>query len=856
MKSLRVIHTLIEALSLVATVIFVALLFHLLQSHIKTELIKSQTADIDKIDLSIEEYVNSTVVHFDNFLRLSQQGDVSFLFRDFSDIYRIDRNLRVVQLFKRDASSRIFTGYDLSGSRLAALVASIADNKTHFSPAFRTAETEKLSFYMARAADGGYLVGRVGLEQITGNLSRLADYSQGIILIATRDGFVLSSTRADLPLNVLPEGSQAEMRLPEGDYLVTRRASRVFDNDIVILTPLSTVYLILRSLSAYSAVFILFMIAIAALRLFIQSRLLFGPLKAFSTLVQTWDVDRDHPPVPVRFLAYREIYRLYQSFRERIEKIRDLFVELRQREQVIDKMRIYLKSIIDSMPSVLIAVDEQGGIHEWNQAAVRFTGLNASEVLGKKVWDVLPALKKYELDCLDALAHGRPKHHHRKILGREMIQDGTERYMDISVFPLFFNGAEEVAIRLDDVTEQERTEQQLRQAQKMETIGILVGGVAHDFNNVLSGIVGTLSLMKQHLQMSQAIPPQKLADYIQTMERAGARASDMIKQMLVLARRQELSLAPVELNGLIRQVAAICTNTFDKRIELDVRYHPGDAMVTADAVQIEQVLLNLAINAMHAMTIMRPDGKPHGGRLLISLSPLFADPFFCEGHREAKQGIRYWLISVQDTGEGMDVKTVAKIFDPFFSTKEKGQGTGLGLSIVYNIVREHRGFVDVYSEPGKGSTFNVFLPLLENVSAVAQVAADITLPRGEGCLLIIDDEEAVRSVAAEMLELCGYRVIAAENGLQGIDLYQRHRQEIQLVLLDINMPLLSGAETMVRLKEIDPEVKVVVTSGFIQDEKADVLMRLGAVGFVQKPFTLSLLAKSVSAALPKKGFPP
>jgi CheY-like chemotaxis protein len=204
----------------------------------------------------------------------------------------------------------------------------------------------------------------------------------------------------------------------------------------------------------------------------------------------------------------------------------------------------------------------------------------------------------------------------------------------------------------------------------------------------------------------------------------------------------------------------------------------------------------------------------------------------------------------------MDVKTVAKIFDPFFSTKEKGQGTGLGLSIVYNIIREHRGFVDVYSEPGKGSTFNVFLPLLDDVSAITPGAADITIPRGEGCLLIIDDEEAVRSVAAEMLDLCGYRVIAAENGPQGIDIYLRRQQEIHLILLDINMPFLSGAETMVRLKEINPAVKVVVTSGFIRDEKADVLMHLGAVGFVQKPFTLSLLATSVSAALAKNGSPP
>jgi PAS domain S-box-containing protein len=850
MKSLRIIYTSIEALTLIATVIFVALLFHLLQTHIKTDLIKSQTSDIDKVDITIEDYVKGTLGNFENYLRLSQKSDTLFLFQDFADIYHITPRLSVDRIIKRETASQIFVGYDMSRSRLANLISSIDDDKIHFSPAFRSAEIEKLSFYIAKAYSGGYIVGRVGLDQVTNNLSRLADYRESVILIATKDGYVLSSTRNDLPLNVLPAGSQTEMRLLGNDFLVTRKASRVFENDIVILTPLSTVYSILQSIRGYSLIFILFMIGIAALKMFGQTHLLFKPINNFSTLLKNWEVDRDHAAIPVHFLAYQEISSLYQSFREKIEKIRELFIQLRQNEQVIDKMRIYLKNIIDSMPSILISVDEKGIIHEWNYAAVRFTGLNISEVLGKSIWEVMPALKKFEPDCLDALTHRR-----RKNLGRELLQNGTERYMDITMFPLIQNGVEEVAIRLDDVTEHEKTEQQLKQAQKMETIGILVGGIAHDFNNILAGIVGTLSIMKRYLQMSQEIPPRKLDEYIHTMERAGTRASDMIKQMLILARRQELSFAPVELSGLIRQVIKICANTFDKRIELEVRHHPGDAMVKADSVQIEQVLLNLAINAMHAMTIMHPDDQAHGGKLIISLSKIFADQYFYEGHREAQPGIRYWLISVQDTGVGMDVKTVAKIFDPFFSTKDKGKGTGLGLSIVYNIVREHKGFIDVYSEPGKGSTFNVFLPVLENVSAIQPAATDVSLPKGEGGILIIDDEDAVRTVAAEMLELCGYKVFAAENGVRGVDLYMRHRDEIRLVLLDINMPIISGAETMLKLKAIDPGVNVVVTSGFIKDERADVMMNLGAAGFVQKPFTLFPLAKTIADALKKGGSP-
>jgi PAS domain S-box-containing protein len=847
MRSVRIISHLIEALTLAATVLFVVLLFQLLQTHVRTNLIQSQTSVIDKVDITIEDYVKNALINFENYLRLSEKSDAQFLFQDFSDIYHVSPRLSVERIIRKEAASQIFPGYDLSKSHLADLLRSIHDDKTYFSSAFQSAETEKLSFYIAKARPGGFVVGRIGLDQIRSNLARLAEYRESIIMIATRDGYVLSSTRSDLPLNVLPAENETEIRILGREYLITRKTSRIFQNDLVILTPLTTVYRILKSIKGYSLIFILFMVVISLVKVFGQTHFLFKPLNTFSQILRDWEVDRDHAVMPGRFLAYREISVLYQSFKEKIEKIRELVTNLRQNEQDLDKMRKYLKNIIDSMPSMLISVDEEGIIKEWNNAAVKYTGLNASEVLGRRFWEVMPALRKYEPDCRDALNNRRQKQ-----LGREVLQNGKELYMDITLFPLIQNGVHEVAFRLDDVTVQERTEQQLRQAQKMETIGTLVGGIAHDFNNILAGIVGTLSIMKRYLHRSQEIPRQKMEDYLNTMEKASTRATDMIRQMLILARRQELALVPVELNGIIEQVVKICTNTFDKKIEIEVRPYVGHAMVKADASQIEQVLLNLAVNAMHAMTMMHPDVRALGGKLIISLTKIYADPYFCSGHLEAQPEISYWILGVQDTGVGMDVKTVAKIFDPFFSTKEKGKGSGLGLTIVYNIVREHKGFIDVYSEPGKGSTFNVFLPVLEETFAVEQVGAEPCVPEGEGTVLIIDDEEAIRMVTTEMLELCGYRALTAGSGTEGISLYLQHRNEIQVILLDINMPVLSGTETMLKLKEVDPAVRILVTSGFIRDERAEALMNLGAAGFVQKPFTLSLLARAIADAIEKK----
>ncbi len=396
-----------------------------------------------------------------------------------------------------------------------------------------------------------------------------------------------------------------------------------------------------------------------------------------------------------------------------------------------------------------------------------------------------------------------------------------------------------------------KTGDQLRQAQKMETVGTLAGGLAHDFNNMLGGIVGTLSLMQNRLDTDGFLENKKLEEYMSTMNECSLRAASMVQQLLALSRKQEMSFTSVDLNTTVSHVMKICENSFDKSVQLTRTTPDYPVIVKADPTQIEQVLLNLCVNAEHSMTIMRNSSEKWGGELSISISEITADSFFIKTHPELREG-DYYLLSVRDTGTGMDVSTVAKIFNPFFTTKKNGVGSGLGLSMVYNIVKQHEGMIDVYSEPGLGSSFHIYLPVLrEDKTGKKEESSVKKLPAGNGLVLIIDDEKTMRNIAAEILKTCGYDVLLAENGLEGVRLFKKYHESIKAVLLDMVMPKISGKEAFIKMKAIDPDVKVILTSGFRQDDRVQKVLELGVEMFVQKPYTLEKLANAIDDVLKK-----
>ncbi len=522
--------------------------------------------------------------------------------------------------------------------------------------------------------------------------------------------------------------------------------------------------------------------------------------------------------------------------------IRDITQQKKAAEE-ITRMRNYLSNIIESMPSMLVTTDHDGYITQWNTAAYKITGVAASKAIGRTIWDIAPFFDKYRQYFSETNQYRNPVELHR-----EQPDENDDSIYNMTFFPLIANGTNGIAIRLDDITELEEKEQQLIQAQKMDTVGTLAGGLAHDFNNMLGGILGTISLLEYKINIGKEVNDTELYDYLKRMENSGQRAADLVQQLLTLSRQQEVDLVPVDLNLSIKHVKKIANNTFDKSINFIIDYALQSAYVMADPTQIEQVLLNLCINGVHAMTFMRPNDDIWGGTLSIELKQVDVDDIFRTSHPEAAES-RYWLISVSDNGVGMSPKILGKIFDPFFTTKEKGKGTGLGLAMVYNIIQQQNGFLDVYSEPGQGTTFNVYLPFLERGLDGTEAVREKHIYHGKGLVLVVDDDEIMLRTACEILEMAGYDVITAINGLDGVDRYREKSSKISLVIMDMVMPIKAGREAFMEMKEINSQVNVLLVSGFRYDARVEEVMRLGVRGFLQKPFTMEGLTSAVHGLL-------
>jgi PAS domain S-box-containing protein len=541
-----------------------------------------------------------------------------------------------------------------------------------------------------------------------------------------------------------------------------------------------------------------------------------------------------------------ELGRLAKYFNIFMEKLqqysRSLHDEILEHKQVAKALRESeerYRSLADNTPDIIYEADADMKVTYLNQAGLRLTG-HSPEDLEKGI-----TIRELIGDTGFTEVSRNIEQRQTKFLSIHKIprRDGYHIFGEDNCIATYDEGRL-TGLRgsIRDVTDKIRMEEQLLQAQKMETIGTLAGGLAHDFNNVLGGIVSTLSILQFELQQNKSLDPEKLKKYINIMDKSGQRAVDMVQQLLTLSRRRETQFAPVDLNTTISNVKKICDNTFDKSIEIRVNLPSEKAMAHADATQMEQVLLNLCVNAGHAMTIMRPEKDPKGGVLTISLEKIRADESFCKIRPEAKL-IDYWRISVEDTGIGMSQQTISKVFVPFFTTKEKGKGTGLGLSMVYNIVHQHEGFMNIYSEIGTGSTFDAYIPVYSGEAPPETKETYFELPRGRGIILVVDDEEVMRHTADTILRKCGYEVIAVSDGVQAMEIFRKRHEEIDGVLLDLVMPQKSGEQVYVEMKKIDHRVKVIMASGFKQDERVTFAMQQGVNAFIQKPYTLEKLAE-------------
>ena len=494
------------------------------------------------------------------------------------------------------------------------------------------------------------------------------------------------------------------------------------------------------------------------------------------------------------------------------------------------------RALVENSSDALLLLDAEGRVTYVTLSSQRHLGWKPEEMVGRSIFDFLHTDDRETITARMAEAlqdPGTPMSAEVRFLHA----DGNERTMEVvGVNRLGDSSVRAIVIKARDITDRRRLEEHLRQVQKMEAVGALAGGVAHDFNNLLTAILGYCNLM-----LDDVPKEDPLRQDLEEIRSAGERAAALTRQLLAFSRRQMLQPQIVDINTLVRQLEKLLHRLLSEDIVLVTALAPDLHTVKVDPASIEQVLVNLAVNSRDAM--------PEGGQLTIETANIELDSAYAETHVTVIPG-QYVMLAVGDTGEGIDAATKARIFEPFFTTKEQGKGSGLGLATVYGIVKQSGGYIWVYSEVGHGTVFKVYFPLAESHASPAHEAgSDADLKRqGWETVLLVEDEDAVRALAREVLRRHGYVVLEARHGVDALRLAERHTDDIHLMITDVVMPHMSGRELAERLCSVRPNMKVLFMSGYTDHAVMNRALTPGS-SFLQKPFTPETFARKVRQVL-------
>lgn len=501
-------------------------------------------------------------------------------------------------------------------------------------------------------------------------------------------------------------------------------------------------------------------------------------------------------------------------------------------EKALRESEAKYRHLFDMESDAIFLIDnEEGRILEANASAELLYGYSRAQLLEKKNTDLSAEPESTRAAVLE-LRSRVPVRYHRKKDGSIFPVEIAARHFAWQGREVHVAGIRDISSRMESEERTLKLQSQLQQAQKLESLGTLAGGIAHDFNNLLMGIQGQVSLM-----LMDRDPADSDFNRLKSLEQQIESGARLTSLLLGYARKGRYHVKPVDLNHLVEEACETFGRT-KKQITIHQELDHGLHTAELDRGQIEQVFFNLCVNAADAM--------PDGGHLTVKTMNVNHDSMKDKLYKP-KSG-DYILLSVTDTGTGMDTKTMERIFDPFFTTKEMGHGTGLGLASAYGIIKAHGGYIDVDSTPGNGSTFRIYLPASDK-TARETGAQETGIVRGGETVLLVDDEETVRQVSREMMEALGYKVIPAGSGKEAVAVYRLNQDSIDMVLLDMVMPDMGGGEAYDQLKEINPQLKVLLLSGFSVDGQATEILQRGCDGFIQKPFNMEALSGKIREIL-------
>ena len=525
--------------------------------------------------------------------------------------------------------------------------------------------------------------------------------------------------------------------------------------------------------------------------------------------------------------------------RKRIEEeLRRANAELEQRkDRQLWQYQSRLALIVDSSQDAIIGKNLDGIVTHWNKGAEHIYGYTAEEVIGKSIAILAPPERADEIpQILETVRGGKSVEHFESV---RLTKDGRRLNVSITVSPIRdaegkIVGASTIA---RDITAQKRAEDQLRQSQKMEAVGRLAGGIAHDFNNILGIITACTELLQGRIKPG-SVPPE----YLDNIREAAKRGATLTRQLLVFSRRQSTQTEMLDVNERLRELSKLLRPLMGDDVEVSLQARSTSAIVELDPSHLDQVVVNLAVNARDAM--------PNGGKLIVETAAVDFDEAFARQHPPMSAG-SYVMLAISDKGCGMDQATLTRIFEPFFTTKELGKGTGLGLATVYGIVQQSRGYIFVYSEPGHGTTFKIYLPSAAHKLEVSQetLAEDVAPRCEDATILLVEDDAMMRNLAKQLLVEHGYAVVEAKDGASALEYLSDGRNGIDLLLTDVVMPGMSGPDLALRVMKSHPETKVVYMSGYTGELLSNGHGLNDGIALLEKPFTRATLLKTIHAAL-------